>query len=68
MLFYQILAFHIHRKKIKKSYSNYKFKISNFVSVIQDYFKYITIKHETVTDNLPIAIHVNKIENRITLK
>ena len=31
------------------------------VSDIQDYFKYIIIKHEAVTDNLPIRIYVNQI-------
>ena len=31
---------------------------------IQDYFKY-TIKNITVTDNAPIRLEVNKIENRI---
>ena len=41
---------------------------SYFVLDIQDYFKYIPEKHETVTDNLSIMIYVNKIENRITFK
>ena len=44
MLFYQISAFTIHGKNINKSYNKNKFKISNFVSGIQDYFKYITKK------------------------
>ena len=35
------------------------------VSDIQDCFKYILKKHETVTDNLSIMMYVNKIENRI---
>ena len=69
-------------KNIKKSYKNNKFKISAptwneefelpdgsySVSDIQDYFKYILKKHETVTDNPSIRIYVNKIENRITFK
>ena len=38
------------------------------MSDIQDYFKYINNKHGTVTDNSPIGIYVNKIENRITFK
>ena len=64
------------------SYKNNKFKISAptwneefelpdgsySVSDIQDYFKYILKKHETVTDNPSIRIYVNKIENRITFK
>ena len=69
-------------KNIKKSYKNNKFKISAptwneefelpdgsySVSDIQDYFKYIFKKHETVTDNPSIRIYVNRIENRITFK
>ena len=43
---------------------------------IQDYFEYIIKKHdtllgytiETLTDNPPITIYVNKIENIITFK
>ena len=35
---------------------------------IQEYFEYIIKTHETVTDNPPTGIYVNKIENRITLK
>ena len=38
------------------------------VSDIQDYFKYIIKKHETVTNNPPIRIYINKIENRITFR
>ena len=66
----------------KKSNKNIKFKISAptsneefelpdgsySVSDIQDYFKYIQKKPETVTDNLSFMIYVNKIENRITFK
>ena len=64
------------------SYKNIKFKISAPTwnkdfglpdgsyssSDIQDYFKYILKKHETVTDNPSIMIYVNKIENRITFE
>ena len=64
-------------KDIKKSYKNYKSKISAptwneefklpdgsyYVSDIQDYFKYILKKHETVADNLSIKIYVNKMKN-----
>ena len=35
------------------------------VSDIQDYFHYIIIKHETVTDNLPLGMYLTKLENRI---
>ena len=67
-------------KKIKKSYKKTnlsaltwreKFELpdgSYFVSDIQDYFEYIIKKHETVTDNPPIRIYVNKIENRIIFR
>ena len=50
---------------------NDKFEIpdgSYSVSDIQDYFGYIIKKHKTVTENPPIRIYVNKIENRITFK
>ena len=33
---------------------------------IKDYFEYIIRKHETVTDNPPKRIYVNKIKNRKT--
>ena len=38
------------------------------MSDIQNYFRYIIKKHEIVTDNPPIRIYDNKIENRITFK
>ena len=41
---------------------------SNSVPDIQDYFEYIMKKHEPVTDNCSIMIHVNKIENIIYSK
>ena len=37
-------------------------------SDIQGYFKYISKKLETVTDNPSIKIYINKIENSITFK
>ena len=68
-------------KNIKDSYKSNKFKKtapaqnkknnvpdrSYSISNIQNYFKYI-MKHETVTDNPPIKIYVNKVENRIVFK
>ena len=36
------------------------------VSDIQHYFECIIKNHETLTDNLPVQIYVNRIENRIT--
>ena len=35
---------------------------------IQDYFKFIIKKHETLTENPPIQIYPNKIKNRIVSK
>ena len=69
-------------KNIKKSCKKSKFKISGptqnekfelpnglcSVVDIQEYFKYIIKKHETVTDNSPIKIYVNKTKNRITFR
>ena len=45
-----------------------EFKISTPTSDLQDYFSYIIKKHETVTDNPPIRIYLNEIENRITFR
>ena len=67
---------------MKKSYKTNEIKIlaltwneefelrdgSYFVSDIQNCFKYILKKHETVTDNPSIRIYINKTENRITFK
>ena len=64
---------------IKSEHRNNKFKISATtwndefnlpdgsysVSDIQDYFECIIKKHETIADNPPAQIYVNKIKNRI---
>ena len=69
-------------KNIKSEYNNNKFKISAptsndefnlpdgsySVSDIHDYFEYIIKKHETIADNPPVQIYVNKIKNRIVFK
>ena len=69
-------------KTIKSECSNNKFNISAptwndefnlpngsySVSDIQDYFEYIIKKQETIADNPPVEIYVNKIENRIVFK
>ena len=69
-------------KNIKSEYNNNKFKISAptwndefnlpdgsySVSDIQDYFEYIIKKHETIADNPPVQIYVNKIKNRFFFK
>ena len=67
---------------IKSEYENNKFKISAqtwndtfdlpdgsyLVSDIQDYFEFIIKKHETLTENPPIQIYLNKIKDRIVFK
>ena len=35
---------------------------------IEDYFEFITKKHETLTENSPVQIYPNKIKNRIVFK
>ena len=76
------LSIHYKWKNIKKSYKKSKFKISaptwyeDFelpdgsysMSDIKDNFNYIIKKYETVTDNSPIRIYVNKVESRITFR
>ena len=57
--------------KISALTCNDKFDLpgrSYSVSHIQDYFEYFIKKYETGTDNPPIRIYINKIENRITFK
>ena len=69
-------------RNIKTEYNNNKFKIhaptwnnefnlpdgSYSIEQIQDCFKYIIEKHETIADNPPVQIYVNKIKNRIVFK
>ena len=69
-------------KNIKSVYNNNKFRMSaspcNYefslpdgsysASDIQDYFEYIIKKHETIADNHPVKIYVNKTKNRIVFK
>ena len=66
-------------KNVKSANDNNKFKISAptwndefdlpdvsySVSDMQDYFEYIIKKHETIADNSPIQIYINKIKNCI---
>ena len=50
---------------------NDEFNLSNgsyYVSDIQDYFECIIKNHETIADNPPVQIYVNKIKNRIVFK
>ena len=69
-------------KNGKSTYNNNKFKISaptwnkTFdlpdgsynISEIQDYIEYIIKKHETISENAPILIYANTINNRIVFK
>ena len=69
-------------KNIKSEYNNNKFEMSvptwndeldlsvrlYSVSDIQDYFEFIIKKYETLTENPPIQIYLNKTKNRIVLK
>ena len=67
-------------EKIKSEYSNNKYKNfaptwnsgefnlpvgSCNTEQIQDYFEYFIKKHETITENPPVQIYVNKIKNTI---
>ena len=38
------------------------------ISDIQDYFKFIMKKHETLTENSSVQTYPNKIKNRIAFK
>ena len=69
-------------KNIKSAYNNNKCKISAptwndkfdlpyglySISDIQDCFEYIIKKHETIVDNPPVQIYVNKVKNTIIFK
>ena len=69
-------------RNIKSEYNNNKFKIlaptwndtfdlpdgSYSISDIQDYFKFIIKKQETLTENPQIQMYANKIKNRIVFK
>ena len=69
-------------KNIKSAYNNNIFKISPptwndefdlpdrsySASNVQNYFEYIIKKHETIANNPPVQIYINKIKNRIVFK
>ena len=38
------------------------------IAYIQDYFEFIIVKHETLTENPPIQIYSNKIKKRIVFE
>ena len=76
------LSIHYTWKNIKSGYSSNKFKIHaptwndefNFpdgsysIQDIQDYFECAFKGQETIADNPPVQIYVNKIKNRIVFK
>ena len=76
------LGIYYTRKNIKSGYNNNKFEISAptwndtfdlpdgscSLADIQDYFKFIIKKHETLTENPPVQIYPYKIKNRIVFK
>ena len=50
---------------------NYTFDLpdgSYSIEDIQDYFEFITKKHETLAENPPVQIYPKKIKNRIVFK
>ena len=38
------------------------------IADMQEYFEFVIKKHETLAENLPVQIYVNKIKNRIVFK
>ena len=76
------LSIHYTWTNIKSEYNNNKFKISTqtwndtfdlpdgsySIADIQDYFKFIIKKHDTLTENPPVQIYPNKIKNGIFFK
>ena len=66
-----ISAYNNNKFKISASTWNDEFDLPNgsySILDIQDYFEYIIKKHETIVDNPPVQIYVNKIKNRIIFK
>ena len=67
-------------KNIKSAYNNNKISApawddkfdlpdeSYSIAGTQEYYEFIILKHETLTENPPIQIYPNKIKNRIVLK
>ena len=66
----------------KSAYNNDKYKISApswnetfdlsdgsySIANIQDYFEFIIKKHETLAENPPVQIYINRIKNKIVFK
>ena len=69
-------------KNIKSAYNSNKFKTSAptwkdefdlpdgsySILDVQDYFEYIIKKHETIANNPPVQIFINKIKNRLVFQ
>ena len=69
-------------KNVKSKYNNNKFKISTptwndsfdlpdgsySISDVRDCFEFVIKKHETLSENPPIQIYLNKIKNKIRFK
>ena len=80
MVLYKILAFIIHGKIQKRHTEIIKYQLQHGrtdLNYLTDHIQYqmfqtiliISSKiHETVTDNPPIKIYVNKMKNRITFR
>ena len=52
--------------KYQEEHNNEECELPNgsySISDIQDYFEYIIKKHETITDEPPVQVYVNKIQN-----
>ena len=76
------LSIYYNSKNIKSEHNNNKFKISAStwnatfdlpdgsysIADIPDYFQFIIKKHETLTENPPVQIYLNKIKSRIAFK
>ena len=76
------LIIHYTWKNIQSEYDNNKFKIlaptwndtfdlpdgSYSIADIQNYFEFIIKKHETLTENPPVQIYLNKIKSGIVFK
>ena len=48
---------------------NFNYLVVQFLyQIFKIYFEHIIKKHEPVTDNSPIRLYINKIENKIIFK
>ena len=56
-------------RKITKCSTKFELSDGSYsVQFIQDYLEYIIKKHETIADDPPIQIYINKIEKKLHLK